>query len=214
MERVARFPLLDGFDDILVIVEPDAGGEAVKKWLSQSVIRHRAKLLTLPLKDPSALYLDSPKRYLERWRVACLGAMPWTSGGRSQCRRTFRGIEPFETLAKKPDILGAFGGELRRGGFAGDDKPAQIAYLALNLALLQAGGAGDQRTVERRQMLHAGKRAAFLPAIRLYACRRFVGTLARLQYRPLRHRHLILYEASGLGPFATYLLARCSAKGI
>ena len=55
-ERDARH--LDGIDTIYVVVEPDRGGDAVKQWLSRSTIRHRAKLVTLPTKDPSALHLQ------------------------------------------------------------------------------------------------------------------------------------------------------------
>ena len=47
-ERDARY--LDGIETIYVVVEPDRGGDAVRKWLSRSTIRHRAKLVSLPVK--------------------------------------------------------------------------------------------------------------------------------------------------------------------
>src|SRR5262249_47587817 len=71
-ERDAR--LLDGIETIYVVVEPDGGGDAVRKWLSRSTIRHRAKLVSLPTKDPSALHLEGPD-----WQVACLAAIPWSA---------------------------------------------------------------------------------------------------------------------------------------
>jgi hypothetical protein len=74
-ERDARH--LDGIDTIYVVVEPDRGGDAVKQWLSRSTIRHRAKLVTLPTKDPSALHLQGADEFARRWQVACLGAVPW-----------------------------------------------------------------------------------------------------------------------------------------
>ncbi len=70
---------LEGIETIYVVVEPDHGGDAVRRWLSCSIIRHRARLLTLPAKDPSALYLEKPDKFRERWRIACLGAVPWTA---------------------------------------------------------------------------------------------------------------------------------------
>ena len=43
-DRDARH--LDGIETIYVVIEPDKGGDAVKKWLAGSAIRHRAKLVT------------------------------------------------------------------------------------------------------------------------------------------------------------------------
>jgi putative DNA primase/helicase len=68
---------LDGIETIYVVVEPDRGGDTVRQWLARSTIRHRARLVSLPVKDPSALYLESPEEFTRRWQVACLGAMPW-----------------------------------------------------------------------------------------------------------------------------------------
>src|ERR1700738_3505545 len=76
-ERDARY--LDGIETIYVVVEPDCGGDAVRKWLSRSAIRNRAKLVSLPVKDPSTLYLEDSDQFTRRWQVACLGAMPWTA---------------------------------------------------------------------------------------------------------------------------------------
>src|SRR3977135_2472845 len=76
-ERDARY--LDGIETIYVVVEPDRGGDAVRKWLSRSPIRPRAKLVSLPVKDPSALHLEDPDQFTKRWQIACLGAMPWTA---------------------------------------------------------------------------------------------------------------------------------------
>jgi hypothetical protein len=76
-ERDARY--LDGIETIYVVVEPDRGGDAVRKWPSRSTIRNRAKLVSLPVKDPSALHLEDSDQFTKRWQVACLGAMPWTA---------------------------------------------------------------------------------------------------------------------------------------
>jgi hypothetical protein len=76
-ERDARH--FDGIESIYVVIEPDRGGDTVKKWLSRSTIRQRARLLSLPAKDPSALYLQGPEEFARRWQVACLGAIPWSA---------------------------------------------------------------------------------------------------------------------------------------
>src|SRR6266508_5223263 len=56
----------EGIDDIFVVVEPDRGGEAVRKWISGSAVRHRVKLLSLPVKDISALHLEDPGEFKSR----------------------------------------------------------------------------------------------------------------------------------------------------
>ena len=63
-------PLFEGMSTIYVVIEPDNGGDAVRKWLSSSKIRDRVKIVRLNgFKDPSALYLDDPGRFAERWRA-------------------------------------------------------------------------------------------------------------------------------------------------
>lgn len=44
-------PLLDGIDEICVVIEPDGGGEAVLRWLEHSAIRDRVRLLSLRGRD-------------------------------------------------------------------------------------------------------------------------------------------------------------------
>jgi DNA primase len=69
----------DGIDTIYIVIEPDKGGQSVRKWLAQSAIRSRAKLLQLPAKDPSAMHIADPVAFKEAWQVALLGAIPWTA---------------------------------------------------------------------------------------------------------------------------------------
>jgi hypothetical protein len=67
---------LDGIETIFVVIEPDRGGEAVQQWLARSKIRDRVKLIQLPTKDPSALYLEDRQQFLQRWKAACQQAVP------------------------------------------------------------------------------------------------------------------------------------------
>jgi hypothetical protein len=61
---------LASYERIYLVIEPDKGGETVQRWLARSAIRERVWLLDLaPFKDPSALYLDDPERFPERWQV-------------------------------------------------------------------------------------------------------------------------------------------------
>jgi hypothetical protein len=68
----------DGFDTIYVVIEPDKGGDVIRKWLAKSKIRGSAKLVACGgFKDPSALHLDDPVRFAERWAAALSAAVPW-----------------------------------------------------------------------------------------------------------------------------------------
>lgn len=64
---------------IFVCIEPDAGGEAVNKWLATSVIRARAHLIQFGKEgDVSGLYLSDPKNFTRNFQAAMDAAVPWT----------------------------------------------------------------------------------------------------------------------------------------
>jgi Recombinase/Resolvase, N terminal domain len=166
-ERDARY--LDGIETIYVVVEPDSGGDAVRKWLSRSTIRHRAKLVSLPAKDPSGLHLEDPDQFTKRWQVACLGAMPWTAiEAQVSAEERSEAWEKCQGLAGHPKILDEFASELSRVGVVGERRAAQLIYLvpsrrpfeAFISALFRAspsGGAPPVRRIRpgaRRMILH------------------------------------------------------------
>jgi len=68
--------LFDNYIVIYVVIEPDAGGDAVLEWLKKSAIRDRVKLIKLAgFKDPSELYCDAPDDFLNRWQQALENAV-------------------------------------------------------------------------------------------------------------------------------------------
>ena len=130
--------LLDGIKDIIVITEPDAGGEAVKAWLSQSVIRHRARVLLLKETDPNGLFLKAPERFIENWHVALLGAMEWSAvEAKADAAARNEAWNLCGKLAHHPDILSKFAETLKQRGVAGEQITAKILFLALTSRLLQ-----------------------------------------------------------------------------
>jgi hypothetical protein len=127
----------DGIGKIYIVIEPDRGGEAVRKWVSQSTIRHRALLVTLPVKDASALHLDSESDFKKRWQVACLGAVPWmaheeaeTADERSQA------WGQCADLAQSDSTLERLDHQLTRLGVVGERRGAKLIYLAVTSRLL------------------------------------------------------------------------------
>jgi putative DNA primase/helicase len=69
-------PLLEGVPIVYVVIEPDTGGGEVMRWLSRSRIASRARLIKLPTKDPSALYLSAPDRFRGAFEAAMEAAQP------------------------------------------------------------------------------------------------------------------------------------------
>ncbi len=130
-------PHLDGIETIYVVVEPDRGGETVRSWLSRSTIRHRAKLVRLPAKDPSAFHLEDPNQFKQRWQVACLGAVPWAAAeAEASAEERCDAWESCAALAQTANILDAFAQDLSRLGVVGERRAAKVTYLAVTSRLL------------------------------------------------------------------------------
>jgi hypothetical protein len=128
-ERDARH--LDGIEIIYVVVEPDSGGDAVRLWLSRSTIRHRAKLVSLPTKDPSALHLEGSAEFKRRWQIVCLGAVPWMAvEAKASAEEHSEAWEKCSGLAQEPNILDKFATDLSRLGVVGERRAAKLLYLA------------------------------------------------------------------------------------
>ena len=134
-DRDAKY--LDGIETIYIVIEPDKGGDSVRKWLAQSAIRTRAKLLQLPAKDPSAMHIADPVGFKETWRVVLLGAIPWTAMEANQ--RAQEQAEAWEVcadLARSENILLDFDHTLETVGLVGERRVATLLYLALTSRLL------------------------------------------------------------------------------
>lgn len=76
-------PLLDGIETIYLVIEPDTGGVAVRKWLAKSPIRDRVRLVELDAatKDASALHLACEAdhaQFMTHWQAALDAAVLWS----------------------------------------------------------------------------------------------------------------------------------------
>jgi hypothetical protein len=213
-ERDARH--LDGIETIYVVVEPDRGGDAVRAWLSRSTIRHRAKLVSLPTKDPSALHLQGPTEFSRCWQVACLGAMPWTAvEAKANAAERTEAWEKCGGLARRPNILGSFAGELSGIGVVGERRAAKLIYLAVTSRLLdrpvsvavKGPSSGGKSFVVESTL-------KFFPPEAFYSLTAMSDRALAYSSEPLRYRHLVIYEAAGMASdFATYLIRSLLSEG-
>lgn len=75
-------PTLDNVPAIFVIIEQDAGGASVLKWLARSRIRERVRLVTMPegVKDPRDLWLQvnaDRAAFTEAFRACLKASAAW-----------------------------------------------------------------------------------------------------------------------------------------
>jgi hypothetical protein len=207
---------LDGIETIYVIIEPDRGGHAVRKWLARSTIRHRAKLISLPAKDPSALYLEGPEEFSRRWQVAGLGAMPWMAvEAKANAAERTEAWEKCSGLAGKADILKEFADKLSGIGVVGERRTAKLIYLVLTSRLLdrpisvavKGPSSGGKSFVVESTL-------KFFPPEAFYSLTAMSDRALAYSSEPLRHRHLVIYEAAGMASeFATYLIRSLLSEG-
>src|SRR6516164_7611295 len=127
----------DGIETIYIVIEPHKGGDSVRKWLAQSAIRTRAKLLQLPTKDPSAMHIADPVGFKEAWQAVLLGAIPWTAiDEKERARAQAEAWNACADLAKTENILEEFDKELATVGLVGERRVAKLIYLAVTSRLL------------------------------------------------------------------------------
>jgi hypothetical protein len=209
-------PHLDEIETIYVVVEPDRGGDAVRAWLSRSRIRHRTKLVSLSTKDPSALHLQGPAEFQRRWQVACLGAMPWAAvEAESNAAEHSDAWDKCSDLALSSNILEQFAGKLSGLGLVGERRVAKLIYLALTSRLLdrpvsvavKGPSSGGKSFVVESTL-------KFFPPEAFYSLTAMSDRALAYSNEPLRHRHLVIYEAAGMASdFASYLIRSLLSEG-
>ncbi len=208
---------LAGFETIYVLVEPDAGGEAMLRWVSTSALREKIRLIRLDgFKDPSAMHVADPEQFVPRWQAAVAAAAPWVEENRARHAqaRDWAWMR-CEELATAPDILGLFAVALRQAGVIGVDREAKLLYLATTSRLLGRpvslavkGPSAGGKTYLCQTVLSFFPEAAYYPLTAMSERALAYGDA------PLKHRMLVLYEAEGMaGDIASYLIRSLLSEG-
>ena len=211
-------PFLDDIGMIHVVLRPGQARPAgVPEWLSRSRIRHRATLITPP-KTLLALHREDTAGFASRWQVTRLsGGIPWLDAERGA--NTAANLEAWnqcDTLAVSPDILSELDTVLARLGVAGERPIAKIVYLAVTSRVF------DERPVSLviKGASSGGKSYVVEQVLRLFPPRAYF-TLTAMSERalaytdePLQHRHLVIFEQSGVSSrFIDYLLRSLLSEG-
>jgi len=206
-----------GIGTIYVIVEPDKGGRTMAKRLADSEISDRVRFVHLDgFKDPSALHIDDPERFKERFGAALASSVPFEEAELAdkdaRLRDSWKLCGP---LAQVPDILGAFVTDLRRTGLVGEERAAKLLYLVLTSRLLaKPVSAVVKGPSSAGKSNLAQKTADFFPTDAYYALTSMSERALAYSEEPLKHRTLMLYEAAGMaGDFQTYLIRSLLSEG-
>jgi len=208
--------LFQKFDTIYVMIEPDKGGEMVRKWLGESKIRERAKLVRLNgFKDPSALYVDDPDHFADRWKAALEEAVPWSEEASLEAEATRKAaLRVCGELARCPNILSKVVETLRGYGLVGEERAVKLIYLAVTSRLLTR-----IVSIAVKGPSSGGKSFLVEIVLKLFPPEAFYVLTAMSEHalaygeEALSHR-IVLYEAAGLtGDFGTYLVRSLLSEG-
>ncbi|HEV2491967.1 MAG TPA: hypothetical protein VG204_02725 [Terriglobia bacterium] len=201
---------LRGIETIYVMIEPDKGGEAVKRWLSSSEIRHRARLVTLVgAKDPSAMYLSDPEGFKGKWVAALASSVPWHKVERAEEIARAKALwAQCESLAVQPNILDLFEAALSRIFVVGERRTARLMYLALTsrfldrpVSIATKGPSGCGKSYLAEKVL------IFFPQSAYHVLTAMSEKALAYSSEPLKHRFVVILEATGLqGEWVSYFV--------
>lgn len=208
----------DGIEKIYVVIEGDAGGDTVTRWLAKSAIRERSLLLRFSgeVKDPSALYLADPAAFAEAFAARLAAAEPWAAieAARAGMEET-RAFALARELIETPDILARFRATLAHAGLVGEDRNASVLYLALTSRLLpkpvsiayKGPSSGGKSYAVERVLAH-------FPHDARVAITSMSEKALIFMDDDLRHKHLVIAEAEGAGgEFQEYLIRSLLSEG-
>jgi hypothetical protein len=209
--------LLTDIPRLYVVIEPDAGGQAVLSWLAASRIRERVSVVELGAqKDASSLYLEAPSEFEATWQEALESATPWAArlAGETDSRR-HAAWQGCIDLAGDPDILARFDQVLTALGVAGQRREANLLFLIVTSRLLDRPVSAAIKGVSSSGKSFLLKSVLeFFPAHTYYALSAMSERALVYSKEPLEHRILVVYEAAGLqGELATYLIRSLLSEG-
>lgn len=214
-DRDAKY--LERFERIYIVIEPDQGGNAVKKWIAKSRLKGKIALIELSeFDDISDMYTADPESFMENWQKAKTQATDFSIYKQEQINEQRKDAwAACRDLAHSDDILDRFYVDLQALGFTGEEHNAQLVYLAItsrvlskivNLAVKGPSSGGKSFLVE--QVLR------FFPESAYYALTAMSEKTLAYSQEPLSHRIFVLYEAAALNSdFASYLLRSLLSEG-
>jgi hypothetical protein len=208
---------LDGFPVVYATVEPDKGGETFRAKLAASPLCDRLRFISLaPHKDVSELHLSNPEGFKTALEAALQASTPATEAiERERQEQTAAAWEKCKELAESPRILDLFVSRMSAMGAVGEDRAAKLIYLCMVSRLFDRpvsavvkgpSAAGKSYT--------AGQVLLFFPPSAYYSLSGMSERFLVYDPEPLKHRMVIIAEASALEEgFGVYLVRTLLSEG-
>ncbi|HEX2988153.1 MAG TPA: CHC2 zinc finger domain-containing protein, partial [Chloroflexota bacterium] len=209
----------DEVERIYVVIEPDQGGRTVRDSFRASSLSDRVNLIYMSEEcpDPSELHKQDPNGFKARFEKLIEESIPLTVEVRQEASaRADRAWQQCLELAPSPRILDRFVTSLHRRGVAGEDRLAEILFLALvsrhldrpvSVAVKGPSSGGKSYLIE--QVL------SYFPPSAYFSLSGMSEHALAYMEEPLAHRHLVVYEAAGMeGELATYLIRSLLSEGV
>ena len=209
---------LEGIARIVVPVEPDRGGEALRQALAGSRLRERILLIPMPAetKDASALHVTDPTAFIERWQELVASARPFREElAREAEAAALAAREACRELAEAPSVLDLLPAYLEGCGVAGEVRVAKLLYLILTSRLLER-----PVSVAVKGPSSGGKSFLAKKVVELFPPEAVYELTAMSEHalayfdEPMAHRILVIYEAAGMeNELVSYLVRSLLSEG-
>ena len=209
-------PLLEGVT-VYLWHEPDGGGDELLEAVSRDLPDVRIIEAPADAKDPSDLYLLDPDHFKESMKALAAAARPVSDIlCRAATATAEEALNASRHLLDDPNLFDKLRDALAANGYAGDVRPALMAYVTIASRLLD-----DPLNVAYISESAAGKNAAvdvtlpFFPAEAYYLVRASSPRALIYNDEVFAHRVVILTEADSLpeeGPAASAMRSLMSDR--
>ena len=192
----------DRIPAIYVVVEPDQGGETMRRRFAGSSILQRVRVLRLTAKDPSALHLavsGNAERFRAALHDALADAEPYQMiADREAAAQADQDRLASGDLTTEQNILDRFVAALEQLNLVGEERNAKILYLALtsrlfarpvSVAVKGPSSGGKSHLVEVV--------LKFFPQSAYWSRTAMSERALAYSAEDFRHRHLVVFEAAG-----------------
>ncbi len=211
-------PHLAGFENIYVLVEPDKGGRTLVAALAKSQLADRVMLVIMPDETPdaSALHIHDAENFVAALDALCANATRLSDHLKAQAiQESSTAWRECAFLARQPDILAAFENALNDCGLVGETRTARLLYLAVTsrflarpISVAVKGPSSGGKSFTTETVL------SFFPEPAFYTLTAMSERAMAYSTEPLKHRMLVIYEASGMeGDMQTYLIRSLLSEG-
>jgi hypothetical protein len=167
-------------------------------------------------KDPSAIHVDDPDRFTERWADLVAAAVPWPEIEQAEAlTRLMQARAELGELESATDLLGVFVASLRDDGLVGEERAVKLVYLCATSRLL-----AQPVSALMRGPSSAGKSFIVNTILQRYFPPEAYHLLTAMSDRALiysdvdlKHRVLVMHETAGLGELAEYFVRSYQSEG-